>query len=218
MKRALAWDEVEARQAIRLAAYDLSRSGMCEGWRDVCRVLRVRFDAEQLAMMFENPLSRLDIDQRCYRARNPGSADNALPADTSLIGRGAEKPRWARKHRAADRETQEGGHLAARILEVLGGDSERTAMELAEGLGVRRNEVFIAVRRMLADGDLQITRYVAAKRGGRGARVFALAAGIARRKDDEHLAHMPLWPADPVVATALDESFAVDDRAADLTG
>jgi predicted ArsR family transcriptional regulator len=84
---------------------------------------------------------------------------------------------------------------------LLADGSEGTAVELAERLGTSRNEILIAARKMLADGTLQVARYVAASRGGRGARVFVCASASQAAVFGSHA----LWPeADPVVTGAFD--------------
>ena len=203
MKRANGWDKVEAREAIRQAAYELSGSGVCERWQDVWHALRGRFEDEQLTTIFDNPLCRLDIEQRCYRARYPGRTEGVLPTDMPVIAPHVEKKDGVPSSLAVDRKTQKTGRLAARILDVLTDGNERTAMELAQRLGVSRNEVFKAVRVLLADGTIDVTKYATAKYGGRGARVFACAAGTAGQKAMEYPICGSLPLTDPL-AIALD--------------
>ncbi|MEM5341334.1 MarR family transcriptional regulator [Paraburkholderia azotifigens] len=198
MKRANGWDKVEAREAIRQAAYELSNSGMCERWQDVWHALRGRFDVEQLTTVFDNPLCQIDIEQRCYRARNPGRAEGELRTDLPVITPRVEEKRDPLDSRAIDWKMRKVGLLAARILDMLSGGIECTAMDLAQRLGVSRNEVFKAVRLLLAEGTLEITKCVAAKRGGRGARVFARAAATTALKDDEFLTQAPWNVVDPL--------------------
>jgi hypothetical protein len=64
---------------------DLARSGLCDGWQDVWHALRARFSVDQLTVMFENPFCRLDIDQRCYRAPNPGKVVRDVQSDLDAI-------------------------------------------------------------------------------------------------------------------------------------
>jgi hypothetical protein len=197
-------DEVEGREAIRQAAYELSRSGVCASWEEVWRALRTRFDVDQLAKFFENPLCRLDIDQRCYRARNPGRDAEGGSTDASDIRREVAQQRGATRVQIVEREMRKPCRLAARILEVLEDGSERTALELAQRLRVSRNDVFIAVRVMLANEALMVTGHTTAKHGGRGARVFACAATTAGQKNGKSVTY-PHWPlAEPVVETAFD--------------
>jgi hypothetical protein len=180
MKRTIDWDIVETRESIRQAAYDLARSGLCDGWQDVWRALRARFSVDQLTAIFENLHCRLDIDQRCFRARNPGEAASELTGDLPVIRQTPQKA--SMKLPASDRGTRRSDRLAMRIQALLAGGSECTAVQLAEQLGTSRTEVLIAARAMLADGALQVARYVAAEHGGRGARVFVCTgAGEPRR-------------------------------------
>ncbi|MPW18156.1 hypothetical protein GCT13_14815 [Paraburkholderia sp. CNPSo 3157] len=200
MKRTIDWDIVETRESIRQAAYDLARSGLCDGWQDVWRALRARFSVDQLTAIFENPLCRLDIDQRCFRARNPGEIASELTSDLPVIRQAPQ--RTSMKLSALDRGSRRrSDRLAMRIQALLAGGSECTAVQLAEQLGTSRNEVLIAARAMLADGELQVVRYVAAEHGGRGARVFACTS--ASQGDSPRL--YASWPeADPVVTGAID--------------
>jgi hypothetical protein len=90
MKRTINWDLIETRDSIRQSAYDLARGGLCDGWQEVWRALRSRFSLHQLTVIFENPLCRLDIDQRCYQARNPGKVARDVQGDLDAInGRAA---------------------------------------------------------------------------------------------------------------------------------
>jgi hypothetical protein len=70
-------------------------------------------------------------------------------------------------------------------------------------LGKNRNNVLVAIRAMLADGTLHVTRYIASEHGRRGARVFALAE---RRGDiSDTLEPFASWPpADRVLTGAID--------------
>jgi hypothetical protein len=204
MKRVPDWDVLQIRETIRQAAYELARSGVCDGWQDVWRALRARFTVAQLTTIFENPLCRLDVDQRCYCARNPGKDDSALTARLPVIRRDMCEKNGTSIPTAVHRQPQRAGRLAGQIRALLADGSERTAMQIAQQLGTSRNEVLVAVRAMLADGALQVTRHVCASHRGRGARVFACAGTAARKKHDEGGLYAP-WPqADPVVTTAID--------------
>lgn len=203
MKRSINWDPIETRDSIRQSAYDLARSGLCDGWQDVWRALRVRFGIDQLAAIFENPLSRLDIDQRCYRARNPGRAERDGETHLGAIRQKASPPLGSTRPPASNEHKRKSDRVTSRIQAVLADGSGCTAVELAERLGTSRNEILIAVREMLADGTLQVARYVASGRGGRGARVF-VRTGATAPQGDALGSHAP-WPqADPVITEAFD--------------
>jgi hypothetical protein len=204
MKRVPDWDILQTRETIRQAAYELARSGVCDGWQDVWRALRARFTVDQLTTIFENPLCRLDVDQRCYRARNPGKHDSGLTACSPLIRRDTSEKSATLLPHAVDRQPQRTERLAGQIKALLTDGGERTAMQIAQQLGTSRNEVLVAVRAMLADGALQVTRHVCASHRGRGARVFACTGTAVREKHEERGLYAP-WPqADPVVTTAID--------------
>lgn len=172
MKRSINWDLIETRESIRQSAYDLARSGLCDAWQDVWRALRARFSVDQLAVIFDNPLCRLDIDQRCYRARNPGKVAREVQTDLDAIRQRAAPMVLSTKPAGLNGQKRRSERLASRIETLLADGSQCTAVELAERLGTSRNEILIAARDMLADGTLQVARYVASSRGGRGARVF----------------------------------------------
>ena len=204
MRRARDWEVVEVREAVRLAAYELARSGVCERWQDVWRVLRAHFSVVQLTSIFDNPLCQLDINQRCRRARSPVKPDSEATMPEPAIGRNGFHQIARSKPPIFDREMQRPGRLAERIQALLADGRECTAIQLAEQLGTSRHEVLVTVRSMLADGVLQVTRRLAAKRGGRGARVFA-HAGMATRQMHDELGSPGPWPvADPVVTAAID--------------
>jgi hypothetical protein len=204
MKRVPDWDILQTRETIRQAAYELARGGVCDGWQDVWRALRARFTVDQLTTIFENPLCRLDVDRRCYCARNPGKHDSEPSARSPAIRRDMREKNRTLIPPAVDRQPQRTGRLARRIKALLDDGSERTAMQIAQQLGTSRNEVLVAVRAMLADGALQVTRHVSASHRGRGARVFACAGTAARKKREERGLYAP-WPqADTVLTTAID--------------
>ena len=203
MKRTINWDLIETLDSIRQAAYDLARSGLCDGWQDVWRALRTRFSLDQLTVIFENPLCRLDIDQRCYRARNPGKVARDVQSDLDAIRQRASALVISTKPPASDGHKRRSDRMASRIQTVLADGSECTAVELAERLGTSRNEILIAAREMLADGTLQVARYVASSCGGRGARVFVRTGATAPQGDAPGL--HATWPqADSVVTEAFD--------------
>lgn len=203
MKRSINWDLMETRQSIRKGAYDLACSGLCDGWQDVWRALRARFSLDQLAVIFENPLCRLDIDERCYRARNSGTVAQDVQRGLDGVGQRASLAVTSSNPAALIERNRRCKRLASRIETVLADGSECTAVELAERLGTSRNEVLIAAREMLCDGTLQIARHIASSHGGRGARVFVLT-GVNARRGHRTAAHST-WPTvDPVVAHAFD--------------
>ncbi len=203
MTRTIDMEIVEARESIRQAAYELARSGLFDGWQDVWRALRARFSVERLTEIFESTLCRLDIDQRCYRARNPEAAAAKSAGELPVVTQRTYPPRASVKHLALERNTRRSDRLAKRIRALLADGREFTAVELAQRLGTTRNEVLIAAREMLADGTLQVARYVAHERGGRGARVFVITRTTAGRRDAAR-PYVP-WPeADPVVTGAFD--------------
>ncbi|ACC74946.1 hypothetical protein PPMP20_00555 [Paraburkholderia phymatum] len=203
MKRSINWDLIETRESIRQSAYDLARSGLCDAWQDVWRALRARFSVDQLAVIFDNPLCRLDIDQRCYRARNPGKVAREVQTDLDAIRQRAAPMVLSTKPAGLNGQKRRSERLASRIETLLADGSQCTAVELAERLGTSRNEILIAARDMLADGTLQVARYVASSRGGRGARVF-VRTGASAPKDHAPGLHST-WPqADSVVADAFD--------------
>ena len=202
MKRTINWDLIETRDSIRQSAYDLARGGLCDGWQEVWRALRSRFSLHQLTVIFDNPLCRLDIDQRCYRARNPGKVARDVQSDLDAIRQRASPLVISTKPPASDGHKRRSDRMASRIQMVLADGSECTAVELAERLGTSRNEILIAARKMLADGTLQVARYVASGRG-RGARVFVRTGATAPQGDVPGL--HSTWPqADSVVKEAFD--------------
>jgi hypothetical protein len=169
----------------------------------VWRELRARFSVAQLAVIFENRLCRLDIDQRCYRARNPGKGANDVQSDLDAIRHIASPSVKSTKTAGLNRHKRRSERLASRIETLLAGGSECTAVELAERLGTSRNEILIAAREMLADGTLQVARYIASSRRGRGARVFVRKGATAPQGDAP--GQPAPWPqADPVVTEAFD--------------
>jgi hypothetical protein len=203
MKDPKDWDVVETRESIRLAAYDVARSGLVEGWQGVWRALRPRFAVDQLLVVFENPLCRVDIDQRCYRARNPLIGGSEQPDDVPIIRRMSAVQGDRRMQLPEDRKARASGPMPTLILALLAGGNELTALELAERLGKDRNNVLVVVRGMLAAGTLQVTRYIASEHRGRGARVFAcMEKPVVHSGIPEPSASWP--PADPVLTGAID--------------
>ncbi|MEM5340180.1 hypothetical protein [Paraburkholderia azotifigens] len=203
MKRSINWDLIETRESIRESAYDLASSRLCNGWQDVWRALRARYSLDQLAVIFENPLFRLDIDQRCYLARNPPTVARDVQRGPGAVGQRASSTVTCSNPGALVERNPRSERLARRMQTLLADGGECTAVELAERLGTSRNEVLIAAREMLSDGTLRIARYIASSRGGRGARVFVLT-GAAAHRGHSAVAHST-WPkADPVVVHAFD--------------
>ncbi len=196
------WDLVEAREAVRQAAFGLARSGAFDGWQDVWRALRGRFDIDQLARIFENPLSQLDIDQRCKRARNPSLVGCRGERQYPQMARDESRPVATWIPAPLDCKTRRAPGLAERIVALLADGSECTAVHLAEQLDTSRGEVLRALRPLVNDGLLQVKRCLVGPHGGRGARVFACAA--ARLDCDERGMRAPWGQADPVVAAAMD--------------
>ncbi|HWT38766.1 MAG TPA: hypothetical protein VN289_20940, partial [Paraburkholderia sp.] len=135
MTRTIDMEIVEARESIRQAAYELARSGLFDGWQDVWRALRARFSVERLAEIFESAICRLDIDQRCYRARNPEAAARNRPGELPVLTQGAYSQRASVKHLAPERNSRKSDRLARRIHALLADGSEFTAVELAQRLG-----------------------------------------------------------------------------------
>jgi len=203
MTRTIDMKIVEARESIRQAAYELARSGLFGGWQEVWRALRSRFSVDQLTVIFESTLCRLDIDQRCYRARNPEAAAGKAIGELPGVMQSMYPQRASARLPAVASNTRRSDRLARRIQALLADGSEFTAVELAQRLGMSRNEILIAARAMLADGTLQVARYVAHEHGGRGARVFASTRTTASRR--EAATPYAPWPAaDPVVTGAFD--------------
>ncbi|MGT2471806.1 hypothetical protein [Paraburkholderia terrae] len=205
MKGELELDIVEGHEAIRQAAFALACSGVCDGWQAVWHALHTRFSADQLTAIFDSPFCRLDLDLRCDHARRPARVvDCQVTAYPHVIRRnGLQAPvTWTQP--VVRPKSRPGGLLGERIRALLIDGRARTALELAQELDANRNEVLRALRPLLTEETVEVTRFIVGSCGGRAARAFT-CAGMATSQHNGDARSHAAWPhADPVVISAID--------------
>jgi len=201
MKQQENWGIVEAREAIRQAAYVLAGSGIFHGWQDVQRALKGRYSVDRLTEIFGSPFCRLDINQRCQRARCGSHLDRERTMYPPAARQRQSQPVATWIPPVVDPELPRGGGLAPRLMSLMADGGEWTALQLARQLGTNRNEVYRALRPVLEAGAVQVTRCASTEHRGRAARVLVLADTAGKRNDCARRT----WPqADPVVTAAID--------------
>lgn len=91
-------------------------------------------------------------------ARRSVSIDSWKFSGIPDISRKTSLDSEAMKRSGNDRETLRTGRTAKRIHALLADGRECTATEIAQALGTSRNEVLVAVRAILVDEALQVSR------------------------------------------------------------
>ncbi|MEM5341388.1 hypothetical protein [Paraburkholderia azotifigens] len=215
MNRQEEWQLIR-REGVRHAAYEMAESGLFAGWEAITLALGSRFDLADVHAVTDNRFCRCDLDERCMRSRGgaalrspAGSTGSTFPPPVgacgteslaticsahaaSSSGRGKASTEWSRPR------------TAERIGELMANGGKWTVTELAQKLGIRKQNVWMAMTAMQVEGIVHIAGKVACPGGRRWARVFASGPAVDDEAESRTEAAL-WWPwADPVVVAAID--------------
>jgi hypothetical protein len=218
MSRAEDW-QVERREGMRQMAYEMAESGLFARWEAIESALRCRYDVADVRSLFASAFCRVDLDQRCSRATHAVSAPSVRRPCGPALGNGIDEKLTSTGRSAETRCITNTASLSMsrtaagkrrrpttgeRIGALMADGRERTVADLAEQLGVGKQNVSMALAVMQVEGVVHVTGRVECPRGRRSARVFGLGPSV----DDvpePRVEPASCWPqSDPVVVAGID--------------
>jgi len=186
MSRADEVSAFECRELIREKAFELADSGVFDDWEGVRKALCLRFEREDVRLVFASLFCRLDLEQRCRVARffGPGIERRvARDGEHTVIQSGGQEGRGLAPEKSAERRKPlrsaskgRGGELSALAKDIAGllaNGGNSTAAQLARQLGTGCEEIQGALRTLLSHGEAHVAGRARHSVVGRSARLYA---------------------------------------------